>query len=262
MSASETFENQRYCRSELFEPMGSAGQQKLLASKVLIVGAGGLGSWLSELLVRSGVGTIRLVDSDVVDWTNLARQAMYDESDAKNSTKKIDAARKRLTAINSTTNIEAIAERVTPKNIAELASDVDLILDSTDDWTSRFVINDFAVKTSQRWIHAGVVCGEGQVMTCLPGRGACLRCIFETPPPPETEAACKASVQGVLGPAVSAIAAIEAMEAIKILTDNIGENLFLTKFEMWSGRYRQIDVSTPNPACPCCSQRKFDFLQQ
>lgn len=263
MTSQKTTPAERYRRQELFEPLGLAGQEKLSAAKALIVGVGGLGSWLGELLARAGVGTLRLVDDDVVDWTNLARQAMYDETDAKNATRKVHAARSQLARINSSVKIEALPEKVTAANIAELASDVDIILDGTDDWATRFVINDYAVRAGRPWIFAGVVQAEGQVMPYLPGRTACLRCIFESPPPAETEKSCKASVRGVLGPAVAAIAAIEAVEAIKILAGKADDvNMHLTKLELWTGRHRRINSDRPNPHCPCCSGRKFEFLQQ
>ena len=261
MTLPQTTPAERYQRQELFKPLGPAGQEKLRSAKVLIAGAGGLGSWLSELLTRAGVGTIVMVDDDVVDWTNLARQGMYGEEDAENSVRKIDAAKHRLTSMNSTIKIESIPARVTATNIVELTGDVDLILDGTDDWATRFLINDCAVKTQKPWIFAGVVQAEGQVMAYLPGRTACLRCIFETPPPVETEQSAKASVRGVLGPAVAAIAALEALEAIKILSGNIDDvNTHLTKFEMWTGRQRQINSDNPNPHCPCCGKKNFEFL--
>ena len=252
----------RYQRQELFGPLGLAGQARLAEAKVLIVGAGGLGSWLGELLVRAGVGLVKLVDGDVVDWTNLARQAMYEELDAAQARPKVQAAKNRLSKINSAVEVQAIETMLTPANIDAQAGDVDLILDGTDDWTSRFVINDYAVKMHKPWIFAGVVGAQGQVLPCLPGRGACLRCVFETPPSQETERANKASTRGVLGPAVATIASLEAIEAIKILTgQSEAVNTYLLKLDAWTGQIQKLNTSQPTPDCPCCQLGKFDFLQ-
>jgi adenylyltransferase/sulfurtransferase len=261
MSISKNIPAMRYQRQELFGPIGPTGQTKLAKSKVLIVGAGGLGSWLSELLIRAGVGEVKLADADTVDWTNLARQAMYEELDAADARPKFQAAEKRLHKINSAVTVHTIQTRLAPTNINTLADGVDLILDGTDDWTTRFVINDYAVKMRKPWIFAGVVGAQGQVMPYLPGRGACLRCVFETPPSKQVELANKASALGVLGPAVAAIASIEAIEAMKILTgqvDAVGKHLL--KINTWTGQMQKLDTSKPTPQCPCCQQGRFDFL--
>jgi len=185
--------NGRYQRQELFDSLGVAGQQKLCDATVLIIGAGGLGSWASELLARSGCGTIRLVDDDVVDWSNLSRQGMYTESDVINQTPKAVAAAARIAQINSNVNVETIISRATAANIAELGTGADVIIDGTDDWASRFLLNDFSISSGIPWIFAGVVQVQGHVMTIIPGKSACLRCVYETPPTKQSEMAMKAS---------------------------------------------------------------------
>lgn len=263
MQRSEALKLPRYQRQELFAGLGPEGQSRLLAARVLIVGLGGLGSWLSELLVRSGVGMLRLVDDDTVDWTNIARQAMYDELDAAEHSPKVFSAAECLSRINHNLDVEPLRVRLMRDNIASLAEGMDLILDGTDDWASRFLLNDYSVKTGVPWIFAGVVRAEGQVMPVLPGRSACLRCLFDAPPPPEEERRMKASSVGVLGTAVSAVAAFEANEAIKILagrTETVSP--FLTRLDLWSNQVRQIAaVRAPDAACPCCGQRRFEFLE-
>lgn len=253
----------RYQRQELFSGLGRQGQRKLLNAKVLIVGLGGLGSWLSEMLVRAGVSTLRLVDDDTVDWTNIARQAMYDELDAAEHSPKVMSAAESLGRINHNVDVEPVQEKVSRDNIATLAEGMDLILDGTDDWTSRFLLNDYAVKMGIPWVFAGVVRAEGQMMPILPGQSACLRCVYESPPPPKQEKAEKASAVGVLVTAVAALAAMEANEAIKILTGQTqAVSPYLTKLDLWTNRIQQIDAraGASDNDCPCCKQRVFEFL--
>jgi adenylyltransferase/sulfurtransferase len=177
-------QNDRYIRQEQFAPIGPAGQARLREASVLIIGAGGLGSWSSNLLARGGVGRLRLVDPDCVDWTNLARQTMYTEADARASRPKAQAAAAALSAVNSDVRIEPIIDRATPENIESLAAGADVIIDGSDDWRTRFLINDVAVKQARPWLWAGVVECGGQTMTVLPGETACLQCVYDQPPPP------------------------------------------------------------------------------
>jgi adenylyltransferase/sulfurtransferase len=250
----------RYTRQEQFAPLGAAGQSRLRQATALIVGVGGLGSWSSAMLARAGVGRLRLVDDDRVDWTNLARQAMYDEADAEAGRLKVDAAAAKLAAINRDVAIEAVAERATPANIGQLADGADMILDGSDDWRTRFVINDAAVSLARSWVWAGVVECGGQVMTVLPGETACLRCVYDEPPPPEKERAMKASSIGVLGPAVAMIAAVQTAEAVKILAgrrEAVRRGLW--QVDLWGGSSRQL-AGRRDAICPCCGERRFDYL--
>jgi len=252
----------RYDRQVIFEPLGLKGQQALRAGRALIVGVGGLGSWTAELLARAGVGKLRLVDDDKVDWTNLHRQTMYDEDDARAMRPKAQAAAEHLARINSSVSVEPIVERLTARNIADLAKDANVICDGTDNFAARFVINDYSVKFAVPWIFAGVVGAEAQIMSIVPGRGACLRCIFDAPPPPCMAPTCRGS--GVLGPAVASVAAMQAAEAMKILAGR-GDAVsgYLTKLDLWTNTVQRIDAASAckNVKCPCCKGRDFEFLE-
>jgi len=252
----------RYDRQVIFEPLGLDAQRALRAGQAMIVGVGGLGSWTAELLARAGVGTLRLVDDDKVDWTNLHRQAMYDEDDARALRPKANAAAQHLARINSSVSVEPIVERLTAGNIADLAKDADVICDGTDNFASRFVMNDYCVKFGVPWIFAGVVCAEAQIMSIVPGRGPCLRCVFDAPPPPCMDPTCRGS--GVLGPAVASVAAMQAAEAMKILAGRHNAvSGYLTKMDLWANTLQRIDVNQAcgNVECPCCKGRDFEFLE-
>lgn len=252
----------RYQRQTAFAPLGVKGQAALSAGRALVVGVGGLGTWTAELLARAGVGFLRLVDADKVDLTNIHRQGLYDEADAGAGAFKVHAAAARIKRINGTVAVETVAARLGADNIETLAGDVGVILDGTDNFQTRFVINDYAVKTARPWIFAGVVGAEAQTMTIVPGRTPCLRCIHESPAPLCVEPTCRGA--GVLGAAVAAIAAIQAMEAIKVLSGRIETiSPYLTKLDLWTNTIQRIDVSVAaaNVACPCCKGRRFEFLQ-
>ena len=252
----------RYERQIAFDQLGVAGQHRLQAARVLIVGVGGLGSWAAELLARAGAGFLRLVDNDKVDTTNLHRQAMYDESDTANRKPKVLAAAEHIKQINSTVTVEPIVTRLDKDNIDALAADVDLILDGTDNFPTRFIINDYAVKFGKPWIFAGVVGSEAQTMTILPPSTPCLRCIYDSAPPPCMDPTCRSA--GVLGPAVAAIASMQAFEAIKILTGQTDQiSTYLTKLDFWANTFQRIDISQActDVNCPCCKQKLFEFLE-
>ena len=250
----------RYHRQIVYAPFGVAGQQRLCGGKALVVGVGGLGSWVAELLTRAGVGMLRLVDDDRVELVNVHRQSLYDESDAENQRPKAQAAARRLRQINAAVEVQPVIERLTARNVARLAEGVDVILDGADNFAARFVVNDYCVKNSLPWVFAGVVGAEGQVMSVVPGRTACLRCVYDSPAPPCAEPTCRAS--GVLGPAVAAIASMQAMEAIKILAGRADQvSPFLTKLDFWTNQFQRIDTSVAGANCPCCKQRQFEYLE-
>ena len=253
----------RYDRQTAFAELGLPGQRRLMVGRALIVGVGGLGSWVAELLARAGVGHLRLVDGDKVDLTNIHRQAMYDEADAAAGRFKAEAACGHIRRINAGIEVEAVVERLDARNVARLAGGAEVIVDGTDNFATRFVINDYCVKTHLPWIFAGVVGAEAQTMTIIPGRTACLRCVFDSPPPPCVEPTCR--TQGVLAPAVAAIASVEAVEAMKILAgrqDDISP--YLLKIDLWKNTLQRIDAAAAavNNNCPCCKKQRFDFLEE
>lgn len=253
---------ERYNRQIVFPGLGADGQRSLSRSRVLIVGVGGLGSWMAELLARAGVGTLRLADDDKVDVTNLHRQALYTEADATACLPKVDAAAARLGAINRHVKVQPMALRATTQTITDLAKDVDLILDGTDNFAARFLINDYAVKTALPWIFAGVVGSEAQTQTIIPGQSPCLRCVLEAPPPPCMDTSCRQA--GVLGPAVAAVAALACAEAMKILSGNVAlASPYLTKLDLWTNTLGRIDVrqAARDVDCPCCKKRIFEYLE-
>lgn len=250
----------RYDRQIIFEGLGQAGQRKLRAGKVLIVGCGGLGCTAADILVRAGVGLVRLVDNDRVALENLHRQILFDESDAAARRPKVLAAAARLARVNGDVAVEPIVARFGPENAEKLAEGVDLILDGSDNFPTRFIINDLAVRGRRPWVFAGVVGGEGQVMSILPG-WPCLRCVFDGPPPPCQEPTCRSA--GVLPSAVVAVAAMQAGEAIKILSGQTAAvSPYLFKIDFWNNTLQRIDLarSAGQADCRCCKHGEYDYL--
>ena len=206
----------RYSRQIRFPSLGEAGQRKLMSSRVTICGCGALGTVLANHLARAGVGFLRIVDRDFIETHNLQRQILFDETDVADNLPKAEAAARKLRRINSTITVEPVVTDIDHTNIIDLVSDADLILDGTDNFETRYLINDAAVKLGKPWIFGGVIGSEGQTMTIRPGETPCLRCVIEDSPPPGMTPTCETA--GVLGPAVAIIASFEAVEAIKLLT--------------------------------------------
>jgi molybdopterin/thiamine biosynthesis adenylyltransferase len=262
VNASSGQQRVRYARQTAYEALGDRAQERLGRARALVVGLGGLGCTLTALLARAGVGVLRLVDEDVVSFTDLHRQMLYDEPDAAAGRPKALAAAARIARINSGVRAEPVVVRFEPGNAEALAAGVDVILDGTDNFSTRFLINDLAVQSGLPWVFAGVVGAEAQTMTIVPGRGPCLRCVFDGPPPAQAEQASLAG--GVLGPAVVAIAAIQAMEAMKILTGRLESvSRYLLKLDLWTSSIQRIEVveACAGVDCPCCKRRQFDFLR-
>lgn len=242
-----------------FGEIGLAGRRSIAAASALVVGVGGLGSWVAELLARSGVGRLVIADDDNVDITNIHRQALYAQPSASAGEAKVLAAHRRLAEINSDVLIETHQLRVGADNIAELADGTDLMIDGTDNFHTRFIMNDFSVKHSLPWIFAGVVSAEAQMMPVMPSKTACLRCVLSEPPPVCADPTCRQA--GVLGPAVAAIASMQAVEAIKILSGRIDAVCpHLTKIDFWTNTIQRLSTAK-SPDCPCCGWRHFDYLE-
>jgi molybdopterin-synthase adenylyltransferase len=248
----------RYSRQVLFCGVGSEGQQRLAASRVVIVGCGATGSVLASLLARAGVGTIRIIDRDYVEPSNLQRQALFDEQDAAESVPKAIAAARKITALNSQIVVEPHVADLTPSNIAALLEGSQLILDGTDNFETRYLLNDFAVKNSLPWIYTAAVGSYGVTLNILPGQTACLACIFPGPPQGALET-CETA--GILNSAVSLAASIAATEALKFLvgaTEHLRRTLL--SFDVWENGRAEITAHKPRPGCPTCDLHEFSHL--
>jgi molybdopterin-synthase adenylyltransferase len=251
----------RYDRQARFAPLGEEGQQRLGQSRALVCGCGALGSVIAETLVRAGVGMVRVVDRDFLELNNLQRQVLYDEQDVADCLPKAIAAAKKLRQINSAIEVEPVVADVTYRNISELAGDMDVIVDGTDNFAVRFLLNDFAVKHGKPWIYGGCIGSEGQSMTVLPHDTACLACLMADAPPPGTMPTCDTA--GVIGPIVGVIASIEAAEALKILSGHReAVSRRLTIIDLWDNQIRQVDVSRlrENSDCRVCRHGEYAWL--
>ncbi|MCC6127029.1 MAG: ThiF family adenylyltransferase [Pirellulales bacterium] len=254
-------QTERYIRQSRFAPLGEDGQRRLMAGRALVCGCGALGSAIANALVRAGAGLVRIVDRDFVELSNLQRQSLFDEQDAAAGTPKAVAAAEKLRRINSTVAVEPVVADVNPMNVECFCEGIDAILDGTDNFETRFLLNDVAVKSGIPWIYGGCVGAEGQTMTILPGETPCLGCLMETCPPWGSTPTCDTA--GILGPIVGVIASIQAMEAIKILSGNrAAVSKSLTAVDLWQNRIRQIDVQKLLEAadCPTCKRREFPWL--
>jgi adenylyltransferase/sulfurtransferase len=251
--------NERYSRQILFREIGAGGQEKLLTARVLLVGCGALGASHAEILARAGVGFLRIVDRDFVEFTNLQRQTLYSENDASNRLPKAIAAKNRLAEINSEIEVEAIVADVNHSNIESLLSDVDLVLDGTDNFQIRYLLNDACVKHKKPWIYGAAVSSYGTTMTIFPHETPCLRCIFEEMPDAGSSPTCDTA--GVIQPIISSISAIQTTEALKILTGN-REKLHksLVQIDVWQNDWRKIKLGLPNDDCKTCARANFEFL--
>ena len=259
----------KYSRQILFAGIGEEGQDAILASSAVVVGCGALGTVAANLLARAGVGRLRIIDRDFVEVSNLQRQTLFEESDARDSLPKAIAAERRLRAVNSEPQIEGIVADVTPKNATELLSGYSVILDGTDNFETRLLLNDAALSMGIPWIYAAAVGSYGVTMTIRPGASPCLACLLESSGSrdngngtaagmPDVEATCDTA--GVLNAAVGVIASIEAVEAIKLLAGKPeGLNGRLISCDVWTGRFQSIGIAR-NPDCRACMRGEFTYL--
>jgi adenylyltransferase/sulfurtransferase len=255
-------QNERYSRQTLFASLGERGQQRLLASSAVLVGCGALGTAVASLLVRAGVGRFRLIDRDFVELSNLQRQSLFTETDARQALPKAVAAERHLRELNSDVGIEGLIADIAPANALDLLSGFDLILDGTDNFETRLLLNDAAIALGVPWIYAAAVGSYGLTMNIRPGQTACLACLLETQ---EANAAVNADptcdTVGVLGPIAGLIASLQAGEALKFLSRN-PEALSdrLTSCDIWTARFQSIRVSR-KPNCRACVRRELVYLQ-
>ena len=250
--------NERYSRQVLFPEIGLEGQKRLAGGRVAVVGCGATGSTLVSLLARSGVGTLRIIDRDYVEPSNLQRQALFDELDAAESLPKAIAASRKIATFNSQIVAEPQVADLTPTNIESLLSGYDLILDGTDNFETRYLLNDYAVQNSVPWIYAAAVGSYAVTQNIIPGETACLACIFPDPPTGIVET-CETA--GILNSAVNLVASLAACEALKFLVGAKTElRRTLISVDLWRNEHAEVSASKPRAGCRACQQHDFIHL--
>jgi adenylyltransferase/sulfurtransferase len=256
-----TLNSDRYSRQILFSGVGADGQARLRAARVVIVGCGALGCLQAETLARAGVGFLRLIDRDFIEASNLQRQVLFDEAAAAERLPKAVAAKRRLANVNSDVEIEAVVADVHADNIERLIADADLVLDGTDNFETRYLLNDACVKRGVPWIYGAAVGAFGLTMTVLPGVTPCLRCVFDEPPAPGVTPTCDTA--GIILPAIAAVVAAQTAEALKLLSGR-REKLrgTLLQIDLWENSYRNVKLAGLRESgdCVCCRHRTFEFL--
>jgi len=254
-------DNRRYQKQELFRGLGPEGQARLREAGVLVAGCGALGGTIATLLVRAGIGRLRVVDRDFLELSNLGRQLLYDEADLNSGLPKAILAARKLKQMNSQVEVQGVVADLNPDNVCELISGVDLILDGLDNQETRYLINDAAVSLDLPWIYAGVIGATGNVMVIIPEKTPCLRCLFPDPAPPGVLPTCDTA--GIIGSTPNLAASIAVTEAIKLLSgaqEYLSPGLFT--FDLWNNSYQLIPFETgPRQTCPCCQEKQFEFLR-
>jgi molybdopterin/thiamine biosynthesis adenylyltransferase len=250
---------ERYSRQVLFEPIGEAGQERLLNARVAIIGCGALGTAQAESLARAGVGRLRLIDRDFVEASNLQRQTMFTERDAHERLPKAVACANHLALINSEIKTEAEILDVNHSNVERLIKDCDVVLDGTDNFSTRYLINDACVKHEIDWVYGAAVGSYGVTMTVRPHESPCLRCIFEDAPAAGSAPTCDTA--GVIMPIISVVAAVQVTETLKLLTGQT-ESLHrsLMQFDVWQSDWRRIRLNEPAPGCQTCGLGRYETL--
>lgn len=248
----------RYSRQIMFPGIGEAGQGKLNASQAVIIGCGALGTNIAAFLVRAGVGKVRIVDRDFIEYHNLQRQVLFDEDDIKADLPKAIAAERHLKKVNSTVEIEGIVADANYSNIERFCHDADVILDGLDNFETRFLINDVALKHGVPWVYGGAISSNGMTTTIVPEKPPCLRCISPILPDPETSLTCETA--GVVGTVPAIIGALQATAAMKILIGAEEINRELIVVDVWKETFHNLRIE-PRADCPAC-HGKYEFLQE
>lgn len=250
---------ERYSRQMLFAPIGEEGQRKLLESTVCIIGMGALGTVLANHMVRSGVGRVRMVDRDYVEPSNLQRQMLFDEADAAEALPKVVAARNKLQRINSEIELEAVFTDVTPANVLELIQDVDLVLDGTDNFQTRFLLNDACFSKRVPFVYGGAVSSRGMSAVFIPGVTPCLRCFIQS----ADAGGQTCDTVGVISPIVDIVASYQAVEALKYLTGAAeARRDSLLTLDIWHNQYYAMKLGKPRETCPCCGLKQYPALRE
>ncbi len=260
MAPSTPATGDRYSRQARFWGIGTEGQARLAAGRVLVVGCGALGCSVIDLLARSGVGHLVVVDRDFVELSNLQRQLLYDEADAAAGSPKAVAAAEAVGRINAGVDVEALVADVTPANVEALVARADVVVDGTDNLETRYLLNDACVKAGIPWVYGGAVGSTGMSMTVLPGDTACFRCLFPTPQPAGTMETCETA--GVLASTVVTVAAMQWTETVKLLVgDREHLSRGVTAFDVWTNDHLHTEGVPRRPDCPCCGERRFEYLE-
>lgn len=259
MPLSSTDTQERYSRQVLFPGIGEAGQEKLAASHVALVGCGATGAAAASLLARAGVGALTLIDRDFVEDSNLQRQVLFDEADAREALPKAEAARRKIALFNSSASVRAHIADLTPGNIHELLAGADIIFDATDNFETRYLINDYAIEQRKPWIYSAAIGAYAVTMNVIPEETACLACLFPEPPAGTVET-CDTS--GILNTAVNFAASIAVTEALKFLTGARSKlRRTLLSCDLWTNEWSEVSAVAPRPGCSACAVRDFRHLR-
>ncbi|MEY8391667.1 HesA/MoeB/ThiF family protein [Lachnospiraceae bacterium] len=250
-------QQEHYARNIALQEVGTEGQKKLLKGSVLIIGAGGLGSPAAMYLAAAGVGTIGIADADVVDLSNLQRQIAHSTEDIGKA--KVESVQETINKLNPDVNVRSYQVFASEENMMNLLREYDFVLDATDNFTAKFLINDACVRAEKPFSHAGILRHQGQLMTYVPGAGPCYRCIFKNPPPEDAVSNCKQT--GVIGATAGVLGSLQAMEAVKYLLGT-GELLTgkLLTCDTWNMKFRTIKLPDHVPDCTVCKSR-FDGVK-
>ncbi len=251
----------RYSRQIRLPQLGLDGQRRLRHTSVALVGCGALGGTLASLLVRAGIGHLRLIDRDFVELDNLQRQMLFDEQDVSECLPKAEAAARKLRRVNSAVEVEPVVADLGPRNARALCADADLLLDGTDNLETRYLVNDVAVQGGVPWVYGACVGVEGRVLAVVPGQTPCLRCLWDEPPPPGSLPTCDTA--GVLATAAGVVASFQATEALKLLAGRADAlHGRLLTIDVWTGRVRAVRVQAAHEPgrCACCGQGRYEFL--
>lgn len=251
----------RYSRQIFFDGMGRQAQEALLESRVTVMGCGALGTVAASSLARAGIGHLRIVDRDFIEETNLQRQVLFDEEDIRNGLPKAEAACRKLRRVNSGIEIEGMVSDINYTNVESFITDADLVIDATDNFETRFLLDEAAVKHNIPWVYGACIGSNGMTMTIRPGITPCLRCIFEDAPPPDMSPSCDTA--GILNTVVNIVASLQVTEALKLLTGQFdrlrGDLLYL---DVWSDTFKRLhESSAPRADCPTCGLKRFEFLE-
>lgn len=259
MASPSTPASERYSRQVLFAPIGESGQKKLSAARVALVGCGAIGAAAASLLARAGIGSLTLIDRDFVEESNLQRQVLFEEADARDALPKAEAACRKIALFNSEMDVRSQIADLTPTNIHDLLAGSDIILDATDNFETRYLINDYAVEQGIPWIYSAAIGGYAVTMNVLPGETACLACVFPEPPVGAVET-CDTS--GILNTAVNFAASIAVTEALKLLTGSRDKlRPTLLSWDLWTNERSEVYAALPRPGCSVCSARDFRHLR-